>query len=74
MNVVRPSPFSSRHLTGGETEEIGRRSRGEGCICKRKDGRWCGKYIDANGKTRYVYGKTRAEVMTKLAKAIADKG
>ena len=52
---------------------MGRRSRGEGSIYKRKDGRWCGKYVDANGKTRYVYGKTKAEVRTKLTKAIADK-
>ena len=52
---------------------MGRRSRGEGSIYKRKDGRWCGKYVDANGKTRYVYGKSKAEVRTKLTKAIADK-
>ena len=52
---------------------MGRRSRGEGSIYKRKDGRWCGKHIDAYGKTRYVYGKTKAEVRTKLTKAIADK-
>ena len=52
---------------------MGRRTRGDGSIYKRKDGRWCGKYVDANGKTRYVYGKTKTEVRTKLTKAIADK-
>ncbi len=41
-----------------------RRSRGEGSLYE-KDGRWCGEYVDANGKTRYVYAKTEA---------ITDKG
>ena len=50
-----------------------RRSRGEGSIYKRKDGRWCGKYTDARGKTRYVYGRTKGEVRIKLTKAIAEK-
>ena len=45
---------------------MGRRSRSEGSIYKRKDGRWCGKYTDANGETRYVYAKTKAEVRTNL--------
>jgi len=47
---------------------VGRRSRGEGFIYKnkRKDGRRCGKHTDANGKTRYVYAKTKAEVRTNL--------
>jgi hypothetical protein len=52
---------------------MSRRSRGEGSIYKRKDGRWCGKYTDASGKTRYVYGKTKGDVWVKLTKAIAEK-
>lgn len=48
-----------------------RRSKGEGSINKRKDGRWQGRYI-ANGKRRYVYGKTRKEVAQKLTAAIND--
>ncbi len=52
---------------------MSRRTRGEGFIYKRKDGRWCGKYTDCNAKTRYVYAKMKAEVRTKLTKAIADK-
>jgi integrase len=52
---------------------VGRRTKDEGSIYKRKDGRWCGMYIDANGKSRYVFGKTRAEVRAKLTKAIAEK-
>jgi integrase len=54
-------------------KKLGRRSKSEGSIYKRQDGRWCGKYVDANGKTRHVYGKNKAEVRTKLTKAIADK-
>ena len=38
---------------------------GDGSIYKREDSRWCGKYTGANGKTRYVYAKTKAEVRTK---------
>lgn len=37
-----------------------RRSRGEGMIRKRSDGRYEGRYTDSTGKRRYVYGATRA--------------
>ena len=43
-----------------------RRDRGEGSVYRRKDGRCIGEYVDANGKRRYVSGKTKAEVRTKL--------
>jgi integrase len=49
-----------------------RRGRGEGSIYRRKDGRYVSQY-EAAGKRRYVYGKTRAEVAGKLAKAIAER-
>jgi hypothetical protein len=49
-----------------------RRSRGEGSIYRRKDGRWVGQY-EVNDKHQYVYGKTRAEVAAKLAKVIAQR-
>jgi integrase len=48
-----------------------RRGRGEGSIYRRKDGRWVGQY-EVGGKRRYVYGKTRKEVASKLTKAVAD--
>jgi integrase len=48
-----------------------RRSKGEGSIHKRKDGRWHGRYI-ANGKRKYVYGNTRKEVAQKLTAAISE--
>lgn len=52
-----------------------RRGNGEGYIGKRKDGRWEGKYTvqtSAGPKRKSVFGKTRAEVAKKLARAIAD--
>jgi integrase len=55
------------HLVGN-----GKRGRGEGSIYRRKDGRWVGQY-EVGGKRRYVYGKTRKEVATKLNKAIAER-
>ena len=48
-----------------------RRGRGEGSIYRRKDGRYVGQY-EVGGKRRYVYGKTRKEVASKLTKAVAD--
>ena len=54
------------------TEDKPRRPKGSGSIYTRKDGRVVGEY-EANGKKRYVYGKTKKEVASKLAKAIADR-
>lgn len=54
-----------------------KRGNGEGSIYRRKDGRWVGQYTvyTAKGpKYRYLYGKTRAAVAEKLAKAIAARG
>ncbi len=58
---------------------MGRRGKGEGSVYRRKDGLWVGQYkIETpNGKkTRYIYSKSRRDVATKLAAAIAqrDKG
>ena len=49
-----------------------RRGKGEGSIYRRKDCRWVGQH-EVNGKRRYVYGKTRKEVASKLNKAIAER-
>ena len=49
-----------------------RRGAGEGSIYRRKDGRWVGQY-EVEGKRRYVYGKDREGVRTKLTKALADR-
>ncbi len=50
-----------------------RRDKGEGSVYRRKDGRCVGEYEDANGKRRYVSGKTKAEVRAKLRKLLADR-
>jgi integrase len=53
-----------------------KRGNGEGSITKRADGRWMARYTvhSSNGpKRKTVYGRTRQEVATKLAKATADR-
>jgi len=52
-----------------------KRGNGEGSIHRRKDGGWCAQYTvyTAEGRKRKtIYGKTRAEVGRKLAKALSD--
>ena len=54
-----------------------KRANGEGSIRKRKDGRWEGRYTAGHtpeGKAIYrnVLGKTQAEVVEKLRKAIEE--
>jgi integrase len=56
-----------------------RRTKGEGTIYQRKDGRWVGQYtVDTldGVKRRTIYGQDRKDVRAKLAEAIAnrDKG
>jgi integrase len=50
-----------------------RREKGEGSVYRRKDGRCVGEYEDANGKRRYVSGKTKAGVRAKLRRLLADR-
>jgi integrase len=50
-----------------------RRGSGEGSVYRRGDGRVVGEYEDANGKRRYVSGKTKVEVRKKLRKLLADR-
>lgn len=45
----------------------------EGSVYQRKDGRWCGQYKDAHGKTRYLYRKTKAEAKKALREALKDR-
>jgi integrase len=49
-----------------------RRGAEEGSIYRRKDGRYVGQY-EAEGKRRYVYGRDREGVRTKLTKTLADR-
>jgi integrase len=50
-----------------------RRGNGEGSVYRRGDGRVVDEYVDANGKRRYVSGKTKTEVKAKLRKLLADR-
>jgi integrase len=55
---------------------VGKRGNGEGSITRRKNGGWCAQYTvyTAEGRKRKtLYGKTRQEVATKLAKALSDR-
>jgi len=49
-----------------------RRIKGSGSVYTRKDGRVVGEY-DANGKTRYIYGKDETEVANRVAEAIKNR-
>ncbi len=53
-----------------------KRGNGEGSISRRKNGGWMAQYAvyTAQGRKRKtIYGKTRAEVAKKLAKALSDR-
>jgi integrase len=50
-----------------------RRVKGEGSVYRRGYGRVVGEYEDANGKRRYISGKTKVEVRQKLRKLLADR-
>ena len=55
---------------------MGKRGNGEGSISRRKNGGWIAQYAvyTAKGRKRKtIYGKTRAEVAAKLAKALSDR-
>lgn len=55
---------------------MGKRGNGEGTISRRKNGGWMAQYYvhTANGRKRKtLYGKTRAEVAKRLAKALSQR-
>ena len=55
---------------------MGKRGNGEGTISRRKNGGWMAQYYvhTAEGRKRKtIYGRTRAEVAKKLAKALSDR-
>lgn len=47
---------------------MAKRAKGDGCIYKRSDGRWEGKYIDSLGERHSIYGRTKKEVSQSLSK------
>ena len=70
----RGSPNPSVCLDSDFGGTVGRkRGNGEGSVYRRGDGRVVGEYVDANGKRRYVSGKTKAEVHRKLRGLLADR-
>lgn len=50
-----------------------RRTKGDGSIYRRKDGRYVGEYTDANGKRRYVSGKSKTDVKAKIKTKLKEK-
>lgn len=56
---------------------MGKRDNGEGSISRRKDSWWMAQYVvhmvDGRRKRKTVYGKTRAEVAAKLARALSQR-
>jgi integrase len=49
-----------------------KRANGEGSIYRKSDRLWCGQFVLPTGKRRTVYGKTRREVVQKLAELQCD--
>ena len=45
---------------------MSRRTKGEGTIRKRSDGRWEGRFVNCIGETKYIYGQNKAEIRRKL--------
>jgi integrase len=59
-----------------EEKKMRKRGNGEGSITRRKNGGWMAQYVvyTATGRKRKtIYGKTRAEVAGKLARAISNR-
>ncbi len=52
---------------------MARRGNGEGSIIRRSDGRWCAALSLEGGRRKFIYGRTRHEVATRMAAALADR-
>ena len=50
-----------------------KRANGEGSVYRRKDGRVVAEWVDANGKRRYISGKTKTEVKRRLRELLVDR-
>ena len=49
---------------------MSRRAAGEGNVRERKPGQWEGRYIDANGRSRSLYGPTKRNVTDRMRDAL----
>jgi len=62
---------------GKEKAKVGKRGNGEGSISRRNNGGWMAQYVvhtaEGERKRRTIYGKTRADVAKKPAKAVSDR-
>ena len=45
---------------------MSRRTKGEGTIRRRSDGRWEGRFVNCIGETKSIYGQSKADVKRKL--------
>ena len=60
-------PYNMHEVIELKYAALPQASIAEGTIYQRKDGRWAAKYAPATGgPTKYLYGKTKAEVARKL--------
>ncbi len=50
-----------------------RRTKGDGSVYQRKDGRFIGEYTNVLGKRRYVSGKNKTEVKAKIKTKLKEK-
>ena len=69
-NEIADNLFLFCYRLGGE--EMSKRTKGEGTIRKRSDGRWEGRYVNCIGETKYIYGKNKNEVRNELKNVIYD--
>ena len=55
-----------------------RRERGDGAVYQRPDGMWCAVldlgYVDGKRRRKWLYGKTRKDVVEKLREAQRQQG
>ena len=73
--IIKMRVVGFAEITRKEFFSVKRRSKGEGTIRKRIDGRWEGRYIDSSGTSKYIYGHCKKEVREKLTEItyIQDK-
>lgn len=73
--MVKLLNFSKANIAflGGNIIMNSRRTKGEGTIRKRADGRWEGRFIDSTRQTRYIYRYSRSEVSEELRKLVSLK-
>jgi hypothetical protein len=75
FSLGRPVEFILFAISRSFGAKMAKRGNGEGSVSRRKGGGWRAQYVfytSAGRQRKTIYGKTRAEVATKLAKAISN--